>query len=94
MKKLIVLTTAILFTAGISAFASGTKPGETPGKRINYQLSFSRIELSDDIDLVLQESPDKFMDITGKSTDIDNVDWKIELGVGAVCNTDLPRIFE
>ena len=78
MKKLIAMAAAIFFTAGISAFAAGPKPGELPAKRINYQLSFTRIELNDDIDLVLQESTNKFIDVTGDANEIDNVDWKIK----------------
>lgn len=81
MKKLIAMATAILFTAGISAFAAGSNTGDAPDRRINYQLDFSKIELSDDIDLVLQESTNKFIDVTGNEASIDQVDWKIKDGV-------------
>jgi DUF4097 and DUF4098 domain-containing protein YvlB len=81
MKKLITMVAAIFLTAGISAFASGTNDGTSPGKRINYQVSFSKIELSDDIDLVLHESQNKFIDVTGNTADIEKVNWKIKDGI-------------
>ena len=81
MKKLIAMTAALLFSAGISAFASSTTEETTPGKRINYQLAFTKIELSDDIDLVLQESTNKVIDISGNEADIETVDWKIKNGI-------------
>lgn len=81
MKRFIAMAAALFFSAGISVFASGTNEEKPPGKRINYQLAFSTIELSDDIDLVLQESTNKVIDISGSEVDIETVDWKIKNGI-------------
>ncbi|MES2892113.1 MAG: DUF2807 domain-containing protein [Bacteroidota bacterium] len=81
MKKLIVMVAAIFFTASISAFGTDSNSTSAPSRRINYQLNFTKIELSDDIDLVLQESTKKFINVTGKEAYIDQVDWKIKDGV-------------
>lgn len=81
MKKLITMAVALFFSAGISTFASGTNGEKTPGKRINYQLAFSKIELSDDIDLVLHESTNQVIDISGAEADIERVNWKIKNGI-------------
>lgn len=81
MKKVIVMAAAILFTAGISAFASGTNPIVTTVKEISYQVPFDKIVVEDDIDLVLQESTDKLLSISGDEADVQKLDWKIKKNV-------------
>ena len=81
MKKVIVMAAAILFTAGISAFASGTNPIVTTVKEITYQMSFDKIIVEDDIDLVLQESTNKLISISGDEADVQKLDWKIKKNV-------------
>lgn len=81
MKKLLVMATAILFTASISAFASGTNPKAGHSKQINYQIPFKKIVVSNDIDLVLHENVNKSLNVSGLAQDIENVDWKIKNNV-------------
>ena len=81
MKKAIVMAAAILFTAGISAFASGKNPIVTSVKEISYQMSFDKIVVEDDIDLVLQENTNRLLSITGDEADIQKLEWKIKRNV-------------
>jgi Putative auto-transporter adhesin, head GIN domain len=78
MKKLITMAVAILITACIAAFASGKAPVAMPQKQFNYQMSFNKIEVADDIDLQLKESDNKIINVTGNDADVENVDWKIK----------------
>lgn len=66
---------ALLVTAFITAFAS-EKP--LPLKRSDYQISFNKIVVYDDIDLQLEESDTKNIALTGKDADVENIDWKIK----------------
>ena len=66
---------AILVTALITAFAS-EKP--LPQKQSDYQISFNKIVVYDDIDLQLEESDIKNIALTGKDADVQNIDWKIK----------------
>jgi len=75
MKKLITMAIALLVTAFITAFAS-EKP--LPQKRSDYQISFNKIVVYDDIDLQLEESDTKNIALTGKDADVENIDWKIK----------------
>ncbi|MCW3092831.1 MAG: hypothetical protein JWP81_3900 [Ferruginibacter sp.] len=75
------MAVAILLTACITVFATGKKPGATPPKKVDYQISFNRIVVADDIDLQLIESNDKFIEITGDNAAIEKVDWKISKNV-------------
>ncbi|MFL5785866.1 MAG: hypothetical protein ACJ76H_14710, partial [Bacteriovoracaceae bacterium] len=81
MKKLITMALAILITAFIAVFASGKTPVSMPPKHFTYQMAFSKIIVSDNIDLRLKETGDKVIDVFGTDDDIENVDWKIKDGV-------------
>ena len=81
MKKLITMAVAILVTACIAAFASGKPVVAMPGKQFDYQLSFTRIVVDDDIDVQLKESSDKIIEVTGNEADVKNVDWKVRAGI-------------
>ena len=81
MKKLITLALAILITAFIAVFASGKTPVSIPPKHFTYQMAFSKIVISDDINVRLKETGDKVIDVFGTDADIENVDWKIKDGV-------------
>ncbi|MEP7144882.1 MAG: DUF2807 domain-containing protein [Ferruginibacter sp.] len=78
MKKLITTAVAILITACIAAFAGGETPVSVPQKHFNYQLSFTKIVVSGDIDLQLKEDENKIIDFTGNDGDVENADWKIK----------------
>ena len=75
MKKIIAMAICILITAFIAAFAA-EKP--IPQKQSDYQISFNRIVVYDDIDLQLEESDTKNIALTGKDADVQNIDWKIK----------------
>ena len=75
MKKIITMAICILITAFIAAFA-GDKP--TPQKQSDYQISFNRIVVYDDIDLQLKESDSRNIAFAGKEADVENIDWKIK----------------
>ena len=81
MKKLFAMAAAILFTAGISAFASGTNPGTDPIKQTDYHVSFNRIVVEDDIDLVLEENTSKLLTVNGNEEDVAKLNWQIRKGV-------------
>ena len=81
MKKLITMALAILITAFIAVFASGSNPVPMPPKHFTYQMAFSKIVVSDDINVRLKETGDKVIDVFGTDADIENVDWKIRDGV-------------
>lgn len=81
MKKLFAMATAIVFTASISAFAADTNPENVTSKIIDYQMSFRKIVLSNDIELVLQEDGEKSLKVSGKEADVEKVDWKIKNNV-------------
>lgn len=78
MKKLIAMAIAILITASIAAFATEKEPASVISKQFNYQLSFSRIVVADDIDLQLTESSNKIIDIAGENADVEKLEWKIK----------------
>lgn len=78
MKKLITMAVATLLTAGTAVFASGKPPVTMPQKQFDYQLSFSKIVVDDDIDLQLKEGSVKTIDLEGKDKDVENVAWKIK----------------
>ena len=81
MKKLITMALAILITAFIAVFASGKTPVSIPPKHFTYQMAFSKIVISDDINVRLKETGDKVIDIFGTDADIEKVNWKIRDGV-------------
>jgi len=81
MKKIIAMAAAILLTTGITAFAAEKKLDKQLSHKTNYQLSFSRMEVENDIDILLVENPEKSLEFTGADADIAKVDWKIKNGV-------------
>jgi hypothetical protein len=79
MKKLIVLLT--VFSFGFSSFAG---PGEFKGYRseqFSYGLTFSKIVVEDNIDLVLYENATTNIQFDGSKEDIANIEWKVKKGV-------------
>jgi hypothetical protein len=81
MKKLITLV-AFFSVTGLSAFA-GTAPTEVKSyksQNFNYGLSFSKIVVEDDIDLVIYENASTNIQFDGKKEDIANVEWKVKNG--------------
>lgn len=79
MKKVLTMVTAIILTASLSAFATGN---ETPtGKQVSYELSFTKLQVQDGIDLVLVESNSRLIEFTGSDADVEKVNWTISNGV-------------
>ena len=79
MKKLIALL--ILFSFGLTAFAG---PEEFKGYRseqFSYGLTFSKIVVEDNIDLVLYENSTTNIQFDGNQEDIANIEWKVKKGV-------------
>ena len=50
-------------------------------QKTNYQLSFTRMVIENDIDILLVENPEKSIEFTGTDADIAKVEWKIKNGV-------------
>ena len=80
MKKIIAVAAAIILTTGITAFAAEKKLDNPASQKTNYQLSFTRIVVENDIDILLVENPEKSIEFTGADADIAKVDWKIKNG--------------
>ena len=80
MKKSIVMAAAILLTAGIAVFAADAKPAGSPKKQFDYQIAFSKIVISDDINVILKEDNERIIYINGIDEAIEKVDWKIKDG--------------
>jgi hypothetical protein len=80
MKKLLIITTALILITGLSAFATG-KPGSVFIEKNLYQLSFSKIIVEDDIDVRLSENSDRLIEISGREKYVKAVNWKIKDGV-------------
>lgn len=81
MKKLIALFS--LFTIVLSAFA-GTGPDDLKAYRsqqFSYKLSFNKIVVADNIDLVLYENSTSNIQFDGNKEDIANVQWEIRKGI-------------
>lgn len=82
MKKIIlaVCTLAIILFANT---VNATKPKLLAKEVVttNYQLSFSKLEVSDDINVVLVESFNKQIDVQGTLKDINSFNWVIKDGV-------------
>lgn len=79
MKKVFAMVTAIIVTASLSAFAAGK---ETPlNKKASYELTFTKLQVQDGIDLVLVESRSKVIEFKGAEADVDKVNWNIKEGV-------------
>lgn len=80
MKKVFALLTAI--TIGLSSFA-GTEPKEVKGylsQQSSYDLSFNKIVVADDIDLVIYENATTNIQFDGSKENIAKVEWKIKKG--------------
>lgn len=82
MKKifLAVCSFALFFFAN-TVNATKPKPLAKEVVTTNYQLSFSKLEITDDINVVLVESINKQMDVQGTLKDIANFKWEIKDGV-------------
>ena len=81
MKKITIITAAFILIGGLSAFAGKKRPISTIVQKEFYQLSFSKIVVENDIDLLLSESTDKEIEIWGDSRFTREVEWKIKNGV-------------
>ena len=81
MKKITIITAAFILIGGLSAFAGEKKPTTVSVEKEFYQLSFSKIVVENDIDLLLSESTDKEIEIWGDSRFTREVEWKIKNGV-------------
>ncbi len=80
MKQTIIAAAISVFTL-TTAFAAKNDKTEVVKKTATYPIHFTRIEVSDDIDLELSESAGQQIEFTGKMKDVDNVVWKIKRGV-------------
>ncbi len=82
MKNLI---TATLFSViSLGAFA-GENPADVKAKsyrsqHFNYGLSFTKIVVEDDIDLVIYENASTNLQFDGKKEDIAKIEWKVKNG--------------
>lgn len=82
MKKIILaVCTFALFLFVNIANATKPKPLAKEVVTTNYQLSFTKLEVADDINVVLVESLNKQMDVQGSLQDIANFKWEIKDGV-------------
>ena len=78
MKKLAIITAAIMLSVGLSSFAAETRAKAAVTQKIFYQLSFSKIIVEDDIDILLSENTERVIEISGDSKYTENVDWNIK----------------
>ncbi len=78
MKKLIAFIA--VFTLGLSAFA-GTELKGYQSEKFSYGLSFNKIVVEDNIDLVIYENSTTNIQFDGTKADIANVEWKVKKGV-------------
>ncbi|MFT3908510.1 MAG: DUF2807 domain-containing protein [Ferruginibacter sp.] len=81
MKKLLTVLTVL--TIGLSSFASAG-PEESfryTSQKFNYNLTFDKIVVSDDIDLVIYENATTNIQFDGSKENIANVTWKVKKGV-------------
>jgi Putative auto-transporter adhesin, head GIN domain len=81
MKKVFAMAAAIILTTGITAFAAHNDAVKTSSQKTSYQLSFAKLQVENDIDIMLVENPEKSIEFTGDDADIAKVDWKIKDGV-------------
>ncbi|MBL0357612.1 MAG: DUF2807 domain-containing protein [Chitinophagaceae bacterium] len=81
MKKIISMAAAIILTSGITAFAADNKSDKQVTQKTTYQLSFSALQVENDIDIMLVEDSEKSIEFSGTDADIAKVDWKIKDGV-------------
>ncbi len=82
MKKLIVLLT-VFTIAGLSAFATGGESTDVKNyysQYFAYKLSFNKIVVADDIDLVIYENSTTNIQFDGTKENIEKVDWKVKNG--------------
>jgi Putative auto-transporter adhesin, head GIN domain len=75
------MATAIIVTTGITAFAAEKKLDNPVSQKTNDQSPFPRMEIENDIGIMLVENPGKSIEFTGADADIAKVDWKIKNGV-------------
>ncbi len=81
MKKLIALFAAIILTGSLSVFAEPTEIKGYFSKQSSYELTFTKIVIQDDIDLVIYENATSNIQFDGSTENIAKVEWKIKKGV-------------
>ncbi len=81
MKKILTMAIAIILTAGFTASAADNGCNKPNTQKVGYQLSFAKLVVSDDIDIVIKESNEKAIEFSGADGSIEKVDWKISKGV-------------
>ena len=81
MKRIAIITTVFMLTAGLSTFAKEKNETAIVTEKGIYQLSFSKIIVANDIDIHLSESTDRVIEISGESKYSQQVEWKIKDGV-------------
>lgn len=81
MKTIVIITTVLILTAGLSAFAKEKNETAIVTENGIHQLSFSKIIVANDLDIRLSESTDRVIEISGYSKYSKLVEWKINDGV-------------
>jgi hypothetical protein len=81
MKKILSVAAAIIITAGTAAFATGTEKEKPVSQKTSYQLSFAKLQVENDIDIMLVEDNEKSLEFSGTDASIAKVNWKIKNGI-------------
>lgn len=81
MKKILSVAAAIIITAGTTAFASGAEKEKPVSQKTSYQLSFAKLQVENDIDIMLVEDDEKSLEFSGTDASIAKVNWKIKNGI-------------
>ncbi len=78
MKKVLTMVTAIILTASLSAFATDNE--KPANKQAMYELSFTKLQVEDGIEIMLVESDSKAIEFKGTDANVDKVEWSIKNG--------------
>ncbi len=81
MKKILTMVTAIILATGVTAFAADSKSENPVTQKTSYQLSFVKLQVENDIDVLLVENPERAIEFKGAEANIAKVDWEIKNGV-------------
>jgi len=81
MKKILTMVTAIILATGVTAFAADNRSDNPVTQKTSYQLSFVKLQVQDDIDVLLVENPERAIEFKGSEANIAKVDWEIKDGV-------------
>ena len=82
MKKIIsAICLAVVLMVTQTAHATKPKPLAKEVVTSNYQMSFSKLVVEDDINVVLIESIHKQIDVQGTLKDINSINWVIKDGI-------------